>query len=166
MALFQALHFIGKMAQRREDHAPRQLGRGGIGSPATPTGATGGDDDAMLGAGGDIEVIRVASRLADKPEAGQALNRLTGQGYTLLREQQGVATRDLLDHSCRVGVSIGMDGDLVILESGVSTGPAQDIGVVMNHSDLHDGVPSHVSWVGRIHVGITPEARARQMHSP
>jgi hypothetical protein len=69
----------------------------------------------VLGASGDIEVVRVAPRLADEFEPWQALDRLTGQGHTLLCEQQRVTTRDLFDHSCRIGVSIGMDDDLVIL---------------------------------------------------
>src|SRR5439155_9812565 len=79
MAVFQALDFIGQMAQRVKDQAPREFGGGGIGA-AAPTAPTGGDHDTVLGAGGDIEVIGVAPRLADASELGQALDDLTGQG--------------------------------------------------------------------------------------
>ena len=50
---------------------------------------------------------------------------------------QRVAPGDLLDHTRRVGVGLGMDDDLVLLQSGIGTGPAKDIGVVVNHGNLH-----------------------------
>src|SRR5262249_36082628 len=100
-----------------------------------------GDHDAMLGAGSDIEVVRVAPRLADAPKLRQALDDLTRQGHTLVREQQRVAPRDLLDHARRFGVGLGVDDDLVILQSGIGTGTAQDISVVVNHGDFHAGFP-------------------------
>ena len=78
------------------------------------------------------------------PEPGQALDYLTGQGHTLLRQHQRVAIRGLGDHARRVGVGIGMDDDLVILQPGVGTGPAKDIGVVVNHCDFHSAC-LHVS---------------------
>ena len=80
------LHFIGQMAQGGEYQAPRELGSGGIGA-ATPAAATGGDHNTVLGAGGDIEVVRVAPRLTDELEPGQALDDLTRQRHALLREQ-------------------------------------------------------------------------------
>ena len=151
------------MAQRRQDHAPREFGGGGIGA-AAPAAAASRDHDAVLGAGGDIEVVGVASRLADAPEIGQALDDLPGQGHPLLREHQRVAPRDLRDHARRVGVGIGVDDDLVLLQPGVGTGGAKDIGVVVNHGDLHAGVPSRVLWSVRMPVTITPEAGAVQTH--
>ena len=163
LAVFQALHFIGQMAQRRQDHAPRELGGGGI-RTAAPAAPASGDHDAVLGTGSDIEVIGVAPRLADALEIGQALDDLTGQGHPLLREQQRVAPCDLRDDARRVGVGIGVDDDLVLLQPGVGTSRAKDIGVVVNHGDLHAGVPSRVSWSIRMSVTITPEAGAVQTH--
>ena len=85
MAVFEAFHFIGKMAQRREYQTPRELGGGGIGA-AAPAPPAGGDHDTLRGAGGDIEVVGVAPCLTDKPEPGEALDDLTSQRHTLLRE--------------------------------------------------------------------------------
>src|SRR4029450_11686835 len=53
LAVFQALHFIGQMAQRRQDHAPREFGGGGIGTPA-PAAPASRDHDAVLGTSSDI----------------------------------------------------------------------------------------------------------------
>ena len=73
LAVLQALHFIGQMAQRRQDHAPRQLGSGGIGTTA-PAAPASGNRNAVLGTGSNIEVIGVAPCLANALEIGQALD--------------------------------------------------------------------------------------------
>jgi hypothetical protein len=51
-----------------------------------------------------------------------------------------------------------VDDDFVPLQPGIGTGRAKDIGVVVNHGDLHAGVPSRVWWSIRMSVTITREA--------
>src|SRR5262245_52388773 len=61
----QSLHLEGYVTQGGEDQPPGEF-RGCV----RPAAAARGNNDAVLGARGDVDVARIASRLADEPEFG------------------------------------------------------------------------------------------------
>ena len=87
--------------------------------------------DAVLRAGGDVEVIDVAAGLADELELRQLLDCLAGERYALLDEHQRIAARYLLDDAVLIGIGIGVDDDFMAFQLRKCLGLAEGIGVVV-----------------------------------
>ena len=121
------------MAQRRDDESPRQFGGSGIRTAAVTAFALAatGNNNAALGAGGDIEVIHIAPGLADNLQFRQAFDNLAGDGHALLREHEGLAAPRLFHHARGVRTGVVVDDDFVVLQPGVGLCLAKDIRVIV-----------------------------------
>jgi hypothetical protein len=138
--LLQALDLERNVAQRREDEAPREFARGGVRIVCMARAVAGsGDHDAVLGAGRDVEVIDVATGLADEFKLRQLLDDRAREGHPLLREHQRIAARHLLHDPLGIGVGVGVDDDLVPFQLVVSARFPKCICVIMYDCDLHGG---------------------------
>ncbi|MNC86361.1 hypothetical protein D3C83_20150 [compost metagenome] len=96
----------------------------------------------MLRARGNIDVVDIATGLADQLETLEARRQIARDAHALLRQHQRLAARDLLDYPVRAVVGVGMNGDVVPFQLRERRRLAKRPGIIMYHRDLHVPPPS------------------------
>lgn len=78
-------------------------------------------------------MIQIVPGLADEPEAREPAKELAGHAHALLRQHQRFSVRQPVE----VCPGAGIDMQLVAFQPRGRRGPAENVGVVMHHRDLH-----------------------------
>ena len=100
-------------------------------------GAGPAHEDPLLGAGGEIDVVRVAPRLADELQRRRALGSGAGKRRALLKEDHRVGAVQPLGEFRRLLERVVIDIHLVALEPRIALERAEDILIVVEYRDPH-----------------------------
>ena len=128
------------VAQAREYQSPRKLG-GRVRSAA----AGGGNHDAPLGAGRDVDVIGIAAGLGDQLQLRQFLDDGTRKRRALLGQQYRVGVGQPRRELRGILLGVTEHHDIVALQPRKSRELAKRILVIIENSDFHEGIPGEKS---------------------